>query len=246
MTELPGPDRYFARVGLRDPAYVVTRVAGRTIRERASRHFSGRMLDIGCGEKTKGLLVGDLVDEHVGLDHAESRHDVSRADIVATAYEIPEPDASYDCVLSTAVLEHLEEPRRALEEAFRVLRPGGYGIYTTPLFWHLHEEPRDFFRYTRYGLDHLFREAGFEVVEIAALSGFWTTFGTELAYYVRRRSPGFLQPLIRVLTAAGNILWPLLDRGPLRDEAFTWMYLVVARKPEGARGGAGRSGERAG
>ena len=61
----------------------------------------------------------------------------------------PAGNASFDCILSTAVLEHLEDPGCALKEASRVLRLGGHVLYTTPLFWHLHEERRDFYRYTR-------------------------------------------------------------------------------------------------
>ncbi len=68
--------------------------------------------------------------------------------MLATAYEIPLEDGSFDTVLMTEVLEHLEEPARGLAEAGRLLRPGGKLILTTPFMWPLHEEPRDFFRYS--------------------------------------------------------------------------------------------------
>jgi ubiquinone/menaquinone biosynthesis C-methylase UbiE len=42
-----------------------------------------------------------------------------------SAYELPFPDASFDAVFSNALLEHLREPPRALQEFLRVLRPGG-------------------------------------------------------------------------------------------------------------------------
>ncbi|MCB8943685.1 MAG: class I SAM-dependent methyltransferase [Ardenticatenaceae bacterium] len=225
-------DKYFQRFPITTPTYNVTRIAGKQIRDRASRYFSGRMIEIGCGTKAKGLLVGEFVTEHIGLDHEDCPHDQSNIDLFGTAYDIPVDDDSFDCVLSTAVMEHLEEPLLALIEAHRVLRPGGYALYTMPLFWHLHEEPRDFFRYTRYGLHYMFEKAGFSVLEITPLSGFWITFGTEFNYYLRRFAKGPLRPLVNSFTALTNLIYPFLDQGKLRDERFTWMYIVVAQKPK--------------
>lgn len=222
---------YYASFPRTHPAHSVVRIAGRAIEQRAARWFSGRLIEIGCGTKAKSALVAPYVSEHVGLDHAASPHGTARVDLCASAYDIPAPPGSFDCILSTAVLEHLEEPQRALSEARRVLRPGGYAVYTTPLFWHVHEAPRDFYRYTRYGLDHLFRSAGFEVVEITALSGFWITFGAALAHYAQRFRRGPLARPVDGFVALLNLLAARLDRGRLRDERFTWMYVVVARAP---------------
>ncbi|MBE0627716.1 MAG: class I SAM-dependent methyltransferase [Burkholderiales bacterium] len=221
---------YLRDWSLANPAYFVVRHAGTLLRDEAERYFCGRLLDIGCGNKSKQLLVGDLVDEYVGLDHADTLHDLTQADLIGNAYEIPVPDASFDSVLCTAVLEHLEDPRAALLEAFRILKPGGYALYTAPLYWHLHEEPRDFFRYTRHGLQHLFSAAGWEIIDIVSMSGFWGTFLTQFNYYLARYARGPLAYLLAPPIALNNLAAFCLDRGVLRDERFTWLYLVVARK----------------
>ena len=113
-----------------------------------------------------------------------------------------------------------------------MLKPGGYALFTAPLFWHLHEEPRDFFRYTRYGLEHLFKGAGFELIEVRPLSGFVTTFITACGYYLQRFRRGPLCVLVDAMTIAGNVAARALDRPPFRDERFTWMYLVLAGRPD--------------
>jgi ubiquinone/menaquinone biosynthesis C-methylase UbiE len=194
----------------------------------------GRMIDIGCGEKPNQAIFAPYVEEHVGLDHEAGPHHKRNVDLVGTAYEIPAAGGSFDSALCTAVLEHLEDPAEALREAHRVLKPGAPAIYVTPLFWHLHEEPRDFYRYTSFGLRHLFETAGFDVEEIRPLAGFWVTWGQMLVYYLYHRARGRLGGLTAVAGLAIQALAGLLHRVDKPTPQWTWAYLVVARAGAGA------------
>ncbi len=171
--------------------------------------------------------------EHIGVDYQDTLHDKSHIDRFGTAYDIPVEDEYFDTVLCTAVLQHLEEPDKAIKETNRVLRKGGYAIYTVPLFCHLHEEPRDFYRYTKCGLKYLFEKNGFEIVELKPLSGFWVTFRQELVYYLWRfRKGDRLNPLWWIIPPTGIFIQEmsyLLDKID-HPERFTWMRLVVARR----------------
>lgn len=197
----------------------------------AARYLKGRLVDIGCGTKPYKSLLAPYVAEHVGVDHDGSPHGTSDVDLPGTAYCIPVRDASFDCALCTAALEHLEEPEEALRECHRVLKPGGVAIYTVPFIWHLHEEPRDFFRFSKHGLKYLFEKTEFELLELKALSGFWATFGQLFVYNLYRFNRGPLRwvgvvPLSGVAIQAIAYLLDRLDKA----EEWTWMYLVVARK----------------
>jgi hypothetical protein len=104
-------------------------------------------------------------------------------------------------------------------------------VYSVPFIWHLHEEPRHFFRYTKYGIEYLFEKVGFEVVELEALSGFWVTFGQLLVYNLYRFDHGPLRRL-RVIAAAGllvQLFAYILDTAD-KTEQWTWCYMVAARK----------------
>ena len=72
-------------------------------------------------------------------------------------------------------MEHVTEPRIFLAEAFRVMKRGGTALLTTPFMWGEHEQPHDYFRFTRYGLRYLAEKAGFEVIEIEPDTGYWST-----------------------------------------------------------------------
>lgn len=209
---------------------VIHRVMDRQLRDAAAQYASGRLLDIGCGTKPYEDLFRPYVEEHVGLDREQPFNSQARVDVVGVADDMPIPDGSFDCAVSTAALEHLTEPEAALRECHRVLRPDGMAIYTVPLIWHLHGEPWDYYRFTNHGLRHLFEKTGFEIVELRALSGFWLTMGQMLSYYIIRFQRG---PLRRVplgyVTLPIQFLAQLLDRVDKAEE-WTWMYLVVARK----------------
>lgn len=97
----------------------------------------GLVLDLGCGEGRAlpwlrdhlrpGALVGIDVDAAlVTRARRLAAAERIRADLcVGTATKLELPDASVDLVLSHQTLHHLEDPRAALHEIHRVLRPGG-------------------------------------------------------------------------------------------------------------------------
>lgn len=150
----------------------------------APSHVRGKLLDIGCGLKPYKPMFAPYVTEHVGVDHPDSPHSASSVDVLASAYEIPLPDQSVDTILLSEVLEHLEQPEDALSECFRLLMPGGKILLSTPMVWTLHEEPRDFYRFTPYGLRYLLETAGFSVLEVIPLGGQWTTLALMFGYAV--------------------------------------------------------------
>jgi SAM-dependent methyltransferase len=97
-----------------------------------------RILDCGCGPGTitVGLARAVAPGAATGIDIAPSEISQARMNAerqgvtnvrfdVASAYELPFPDQSFDAVFSHAMLEHVGEPRRALGEIRRVLKPGG-------------------------------------------------------------------------------------------------------------------------
>lgn len=106
-----------------------------------------RILDIGCGG---GFLANSLAEnghEVTGLDSsARSLQVASRHDPTGTvryiqgdAYRLPFPGSSFEVACAMDFLEHVEEPGRAVQEASRVLMPGGLFFFYTfnrnPLAW---------------------------------------------------------------------------------------------------------------
>jgi ubiquinone/menaquinone biosynthesis C-methylase UbiE len=131
------------------------------------------------------------------------------------------------------VLEHLERPWDAVKEMYRVVKPGGHVLLTTPLFWHLHEEPRDFYRYTKYGLQYLFETEGFETVLIQPMSGFVVTFTQEFIYilnmFKKSKKTRIFKPIIHVLQFLLQSIAYSINKWDM-SHRFTWAYFVVARK----------------
>jgi SAM-dependent methyltransferase len=210
---------------------LVRYIHDRELRFWAAMYFRGNLIDIGCGSKPYKDLLDPYVTQHIGIDHMDSSGDKSSIDLIGTAYNIPVADATFDSAVCTAVLEHLEEPEQALRECYRLLKSGGVAIYSVPFIWHVHEEPRDFYRFSKFGLKYIFEKVGFEIVELKALSGFWVTFGQLLVYNLHRFNFGPLRWL-RIINAVALLIQATsygLDKLD-KAEQFTWMYMVVARK----------------
>jgi SAM-dependent methyltransferase len=87
---------------------------------------------------------------------------------VGDAHHLPFAPGSFDLIISTEMLEHTAEPQRIVDEIRRVLRPGGRLLLTTRFIFPLHDVPGDYFRFTNYGLAHLFRDWSEATVEAEA------------------------------------------------------------------------------
>ncbi len=198
--------------------------------ERMAPLSKGALLDIGCGDKPYERLLRPYVDSYVGLEHPDTAHSREGVDVWGSADDLPFGDDSFDTVVSFHVLEHTEEPARVLGEMARVLRPGGRLLLAVPFIWGVHEAPRDFYRFTPYGLRHLLGEAGFRDIDVRPLCGYWATAGLRLCYALERAARGPLRlPLAAVFAAIQLVAWGLDRLDPLDGDAAG--YSVSAVRP---------------
>lgn len=190
-----------------------------------------RLIDIGCGAMPYRAMLEQHVEQYVGLDVPDTCYESAGVGLVGSATDIPAADGSFDVVLSTSNLEHVEDPAAALREWARVLGDDGVAIVSVPMFWHLHDEPRDYYRFTRFGLVNLFEQAGFKIDRIESVGSFWTSVVTMASYHAYKFHRGPLRWLgvIHGLAGCLQLLGFVLEKV---DPADKWacMVLVVARK----------------
>lgn len=107
----------------------------------------------------------------------------ARTQFVADAHSIPLDDGSVDGVVIQAVLEHVLEPERVVDEIWRVLQPGGVVYAETPFLQHVHEGAYDFTRFTESGHRYLFRK--FALIRSGVSGGAGTQLMWSIDYFVR-------------------------------------------------------------
>lgn len=124
-------------------------------------------------------LIERHAERYDGLD-VEARHPDVR--FVASATQMDGvPDAAYDTVLCSEVLEHVGEPEAAVAEMARVLRPGGTLILSVPFLARLHEEPHDYYRYTEHGLASILDRHHFSVEQTDVTGSVGAFLGHQVA-----------------------------------------------------------------
>lgn len=137
--------------------------------DEAKDFIKGRTLDVGSGSFER-YPFRSRASEYIRMDVAPGVN----VDIVGRAEAIPFPDESFDSVVSTQVFEHVENPEKAAQEVCRVLKMGGHLLITVPQWNELHEEPHDYWRYTRYGLQALFERNGCTLIRMDPRGGYFT------------------------------------------------------------------------
>jgi SAM-dependent methyltransferase len=135
---------------------------------------SGRILDLGCG--TGGVLQHlGAFGSAVGLDPAPEAAVYCRRRslpmVVGSGLHLPFADASFDAVLALDVIEHVADDIALLQEARRVLRPGGVLVVTVPALpwlWSAHDDVnRHYRRYTWATLRRSLQDGGFRPLKLS-------------------------------------------------------------------------------
>ncbi|QYN51308.1 MULTISPECIES: methyltransferase domain-containing protein [Apibacter] len=104
-------------------------------------------------------------------------------DVKADILNLPFKDNEFDVIFCNHVLEHIEDDRKAMSELYRVMKPGGWGIFQVPMRYGYNKTYEDFsitdkeerkkhfgqYDHVRwYGLDYFERleNAGFQVEQV--------------------------------------------------------------------------------
>jgi SAM-dependent methyltransferase len=126
---------------------------------------------------------------------------------VADAHAIPLADASVDGVWVQAVLEHVLDPTRVVDEIRRVLRPGGVVYAETPFMQQVHEGAFDFHRFSPGAHRWLFRD--FDALDAGTVAGPGTVLLWSWRYFVG----GLMRSRLAGALAAAPFFWlRLFDR----------------------------------
>jgi SAM-dependent methyltransferase len=120
--------------------------------------YKGKVLDIGCGNSPFKFLIDETKASYIGIDieNAENFDYNNPEKIIFDGENIPFEDKSFDSIILTEVLEHIEKPEKIIGEMHRVLKHGGEIIITVPWSARVHFAPYDFCRYTPFKLEKMF------------------------------------------------------------------------------------------
>lgn len=144
----------------------------------AKPYIKGDLLELGCGEGRGVELLAPLADSYLALDKIQSVIDelIKKYPDVSFEQAVFPPfstlkDNSFDSIVSFQVIEHVKKDGDFLAEIYRVLRPGGKAVLTTPNIkktltrnpWHIRE-------YTAPELTQLAKKY-FEKVEMKGIGG---------------------------------------------------------------------------
>jgi ubiquinone/menaquinone biosynthesis C-methylase UbiE len=201
-----------------------------------------RVLDVGAGTAPYKALFShckyetqDFV-QYEGYKGSEGQY--APIDYVSDITAIPVPDASFDVILCTEVLEHVPYPIESLKEMARIVKPGGRLFITAPLGSGLHQEPYHFYGgYTDHWYCKFLTEFGCDVVSIEPNHGFFAHLAQECARFAstyeqhKNLHEGHGKQLLNLM---GNLLpryFYKVDKALLIKEFTVGFHVEARRRP---------------
>jgi len=202
----------------------------KTINELTADNKNLLLVDFGCGDMPYREVIEPKVGKYLGVDlemNPKAEHHIG-FDSKTTL-----PDNYADIVLSNQVLEHVDTPSGYLQEAYRILKPGGSIILTTHGYWFYHPTPNDYWRWTSAGLRKTVEAEGFKIKTFHGIMGLAASGIQLFQDAICNKTPKALKPPIALVMQSFIRLFDKMNSQQQRDRDAS-LYVVIAQKPANA------------
>jgi len=208
----------------------LTKLRNETLKEMKALTAADKnllLVDFGCGDMPYRSVIGPMVGKYLGVDlemNPQAEHHIG----FDSKTTLPENYA--DIVLSNQVLEHVDSPQGYLQEALRILKPGGTIILTTHGYWFYHPTPNDYWRWTSAGLRKTVEAEGFKITSFFGIMGLAASGLQLLQDAIGVKLPKFLLAPFALLMQTSIRLFDKIHTQEQRDRDAS-LYIVIAKKP---------------
>src|ERR1700712_3430221 len=199
----------------------------KSINELTADNKNLLLADFGCGDMPYRTVIEPHVGKYLGIDlemNPKAEHHIG-FDSKTTL-----PNDYADIILSNQVLEHVDTPSGYLQEAFRILKPGGSIILTTHGYWFYHPTPNDYWRWTSAGLRKTIEAEGFKITSFHGIMGLAASGIQLFQDAILLKLPKFLAPPFAFVMQLFIRLFDKIHTQQQRDRDAS-LYVVVAKKP---------------
>jgi len=185
------------------------------------------LVDFGCGDMPYKQVIEPNVGKYLGVDLemnplAEHHIDFDSKTTLSDDY--------CDIILSNQVLEHVDSPAGYLQEAYRILKPGGSMIITTHGYWYYHPTPNDYWRWTSAGLRKIIEKEGFKVASFFGIMGLAASGIQLFQDALINKFPKFLIAPTAIIMQSLILLFDKIHNQKQRDRDAS-LYVVTVTKP---------------
>ncbi len=212
--------------------FYILNLLRKTMESIAENYLSKRdglvVVDLGCGTMPYRPIFERYVARYIGVDLPGNQ----TADFYADSDGRTEfADSFADVVLSTQLLEHVDQPIVYLRECYRLLKPNGLLILSTHGYWIYHPDPLDLWRWTGEGLQRAIEKIGFRIIDFRGLMGLTSTAVHLLQDALMPKVPGFMRWLFSLVMQR---LAMVADRfhSPSDRTRDACVFVVIACKAE--------------
>lgn len=157
----------------------------RSLQKIIPKHALGIVLDAGAGQSDYRYMFYGC-RKYIAID----LHLKENLNCVANVINLPFKEQKFDTIFCSQVLEHLPNPSLALNEFYKVLKPGGNLILTVPHLSCYHDLPHDYYRFTVGGISFLLSQSGFKTITALGSASVLSFIGHIFSHIVLGLSAG--------------------------------------------------------